>query len=100
MLEARIKQAAVLKKLLDGRWWFQDRFHFYDSDMYGMTTCIDIPSPTAIKELVTDGNLDCTEEGIVSLPSNTHSLSRCEPLTDTSPSPFKQWTTRMSLLSH
>ncbi|KAK6906235.1 proliferating cell nuclear antigen (pcna) [Kwoniella mangroviensis CBS 8507] len=35
MLEARVKQAAVLKKLLD-----------------------------AIKELVTDGNLDCTDEGI------------------------------------
>ncbi|KAK4685731.1 proliferating cell nuclear antigen, partial [Tremellales sp. Uapishka_1] len=35
MLEARIKQASVLKKLLD-----------------------------AIKELVTDGNLDCTDEGI------------------------------------
>ncbi|RSH87096.1 proliferating cell nuclear antigen [Saitozyma podzolica] len=35
MLEARVKQASVLKKLLD-----------------------------AIKELVTDGNLDCTDEGI------------------------------------
>ncbi|TXT12936.1 hypothetical protein VHUM_01337 [Vanrija humicola] len=35
MLEARVKQAAVLKKLLD-----------------------------AIKELVTDGNLDCSDEGI------------------------------------
>ncbi|OXG43807.1 proliferating cell nuclear antigen (pcna) [Cryptococcus neoformans] len=35
MLEARVKQAVVLKKLLD-----------------------------AIKELVSDGNLDCTEEGI------------------------------------
>ncbi|ORY27996.1 proliferating cell nuclear antigen, N-terminal domain-domain-containing protein [Naematelia encephala] len=35
MLEARLKQASVLKKLLD-----------------------------AIKELVTDGNLDCTDEGI------------------------------------
>jgi len=60
MLEARVKQASVLKKLLDGEsYWRNLEETTSGRDRWILLTL-------AIKELVSDGNLDCTDEGIVS----------------------------------
>lgn len=48
---------------------------------------------SAIKELVTDGNLDCTDEGIV---SNERLKEIMDALRLTSIRPSKRWTTRTS----
>ena len=79
MLEARVKQASVLKKLLDGTpiltMSISPRSIPPDLHTSGPIKADRLPkqiSPAdgsfflAIKELVTDGNLDCTDEGIVS----------------------------------
>ena len=52
MLEAKLDQAALLKKLLDGN--FRCSWQYDHSDA----------SLSAIKELVTDANFECNEEGI------------------------------------
>lgn len=52
MLEAKLQQAALLKRLLDC--------------MSGLSPSAHTLTPIlAIKELVTDANFNCTEEGIV-----------------------------------
>jgi hypothetical protein len=56
MLEARLAEAVILKRLLDGI--FLPLFcYVFSNDVI----------PSAIKELVTDANFECNEEGIVSL---------------------------------
>jgi hypothetical protein len=56
MLEARLAEAVILKRLLDG--------------IFLPLFCCVISNDVlllAIKELVTDANFECNEEGIVSL---------------------------------
>lgn len=80
MLEARVKQASVLKKLLDGTssaecsrpgmrnvWRAEINFDFPTGPSHTTPDTARADHITAIKELVTDGNLDCSDEGIVSL---------------------------------
>lgn len=55
MLEARLKEAALLKRLLDCE-------QFIRVDSSSCSRCV---SP-AVKELVADANFECNEEGIVS----------------------------------
>lgn len=65
MLEAKLSEAAILKRLLDGR---RDSNHIGDPTR--LITFL------AIKELVADANFECNEEGIVSYPAmdrNGHS---------------------------
>jgi hypothetical protein len=53
MLEAKLSEAGVLKKLLDGK-----RLYCYFPSSFVLI------SFSAIKELVTDANFECNEEGI------------------------------------
>lgn len=53
MLEAKLQEAGILKKLLDG-----ERYLVIYTTMLPLMPC------AAIKELVTDANFECTEEGI------------------------------------
>jgi proliferating cell nuclear antigen len=55
MLEAKLSEAGTLKKLLDG---------MLDASLSAETRFFS-QLPAAIKELVTDANFECNEEGIV-----------------------------------
>lgn len=55
MLEAKLSEAGTLKKLLDGT---------LDASLSTETRFF-LHLPAAIKELVTDANFECNEEGIV-----------------------------------
>ena len=55
MLEAKLSEAALLKRLLDGMF---PRVSF--SPLHPQSTRL------AVKELVSDANFECNEEGIVS----------------------------------
>lgn len=55
MLEAKLEDAGILKKLIDGLLSFLSRKARPDQPAL---------STTAIKELVTDANFECSEEGI------------------------------------
>jgi hypothetical protein len=57
MLEARLQEAALLKRLLDCKLYSRQIF------MAGLIR----QNFAAIKELVTDANFECNEEGIVGL---------------------------------
>ena len=54
MLEARLAEAAILKRLLDGKYILLSHSTFLQARLL-----------SAIKELVTDANFECNEEGIV-----------------------------------
>jgi len=56
MLEAKLSEAGTLKKLLDG---------MYDASSSTKKHVLCSRLPPAIKELVTDANFECNEEGIV-----------------------------------
>ena len=55
MLEAKLGEAGLLKKILDGE--------LVPSDASGVPQCLTVDY-TAVKELVTDANFECNEEGI------------------------------------
>lgn len=57
MLEAKLEEAAVLKRLLDGK------------GILSITSATRLTKNVliAIKELVNDANFECNEEGIVSV---------------------------------
>lgn len=57
MLEAKLAEAGTLKKLLDGK-------HFLKVFQKTKIDASNPPGKTAIKELVTDANFNCNEEGI------------------------------------
>lgn len=59
MFEARLKEAALLKRLLDCELLYIAVFSSISLDTY-------VTFLLAVKELVTDANFECNEEGIVS----------------------------------
>lgn len=67
--EATLEKAELLKKILDGEQTGDNgaRSAGYWTDKYR----------TAVKELVTDANLDCSEEGIVSRSASRQESERC-----------------------
>lgn len=56
MLEARLAAASVLKRLLDGLW---------SRDVFISLIDRVFETRSAIKELVTDANFECSEDGLV-----------------------------------
>jgi proliferating cell nuclear antigen len=61
MLEAKLSEAGTLKKLLDGK----KKTHFSYASLPKANKKHVYPALPAIKELVTDANFECNEEGIV-----------------------------------
>ena len=57
MLEAKLNEAAILKRLLEGLSTSLSCYRRVDDKR--------APNTAAIKELVTDANFECNEEGIV-----------------------------------
>ena len=60
MLEAKLSEAGTLKKLLDGKSCLPIKQRVF----HPLTRLSSLPSRLAIKELVTDANFECNEEGI------------------------------------
>lgn len=78
MLEAKLAEAAILKRLLDGLLSFA--FVRRRVGFWGLLTAV-----LAIKELVADANFECNEEGIVrptflSFPSRRPNTTRNQHL--------------------